>query len=570
MRVPSTLAAAAILAVAGVSVASVAGWANETPKTAVQATVGAGQVVGMRRLTEAQYRRSIADIFGTSIKVQGRFEPEVRREGLIAIGSGEATISPSGMEQYYAMASSIAEQVTGPELRKQTIACAPASAKSADETCARQFLAKYGRLLYRRPLSTQELTTLTALAGRVADSSSDFYLGLEETLSAMLSSPNFLFRIEKAAGPATGGVARLDDFSKAARLSFLFWNAPPDEELIAAAERGDLSDPARLQRQVDRLSASPRLSDGVSAFFDDMLQLDHFRNQTKDAQRYPKYSQILAEEARQQTLRTLVDLLVTKNGDYRDIFTTRDTFMTRNLAMVYKTPYTSPTPWARYTFPEEAGRSGVLTQISFLSLFSHPAESSPTKRGVALNEIFLCLPTPAPPGDVDFSAVNGEGPNRAKTVRLRLQAHATNPSCAGCHSLVDPAGLALERFDSLGQYRELENGEPIDVHAQINGVKFEGATGLGKLLHDNPRTASCVVRNLYSTGTGRPAGAADRAVVDELTKAFAAGGYRLPGFLKALASGDQLFTTRIQAPAAPPKVAAMTPIPPGALQEDKR
>src|SRR4051812_20181066 len=197
-------AALTTVLLAGVSVNAAAG-------RAPAAAGPAGGVVGMRRLTESQYRQSIADIFSPAIKISGRFEPEVRREGLIAVGSGEATISAGGMEQYYAMASGIADQVTGPELRKTLVACVPANPKAADAGCAQTVLAHYGRLLFRRPLSETELKTHVALAGKVATQSKDFYVGLDEALGSMLSSPYFLFRIERAAGPAAGGVIKVDD-----------------------------------------------------------------------------------------------------------------------------------------------------------------------------------------------------------------------------------------------------------------------------------------------------------------------------------------------------------------------
>lgn len=514
-------------------------------------------LVAMRRLTEAQYRRSIADIFSPEIKLTGRFEPEVRRGGLIAIGSSEASISAGGMEQYYAMAGSIADQVTGLAARAKFVSCAPADAKAADGPCAREFLSHYGRLLFRRPLGQAELDGQVAMAGRIADKSQDFYLGLNETLAALLSSPQFLFRIERGASARSGKPALVDDLTKASRLSFLLWNAPPGDALLTAAERGELSTPAGLQAQVDRLLASPRLAQGVSAFFDDMLQLDRFASLTKDSERFPKYSQVLADDARAQTLRTIDDLLVTKNGDYRDIFTTRDTFMTRTLALAYKVPYLSNEKWAPYSFAATGPRAGVLTQISFLALFSHPAVSSPTKRGVALNEIFLCQETPQPPGNVDFTAINAQGPTRLKTMRLRLEAHIENPVCRGCHSLIDPTGIALERFDTLGQYREREDGELIDVKSQMAGKPFDGAVGLGRVLHDDPRTVSCVTRNLYATGTGRADAVGDAERIEALTDTFAKGGYRLPAFLRALALSDDLYLVPRLAPA---HVAAFSPV----------
>ena len=136
------------------------------------------------------------------------------------------------------------------------------------------------------------------------------------------------------------------------------------------------------------------MRDGAKAFFTDMLQLEHFDGLTKDVTTYPKYSQTVADSAREQTLRTMVDLVVDQNRDYRDIFTTNETFINRALAAVYKVPYRSRQEWTKVTLPEEQERSGILTQVTFLSLFSHPAASSPTKRGVKLHEIFTCLQDP--------------------------------------------------------------------------------------------------------------------------------------------------------------------------------
>src|SRR5262249_5394405 len=152
-----------------------------------------------------------------------------------------------------------------------------------------------------------------------------------------------------------------------------------------------------LSKQVDRMLASPRLADGVRAFFVDMLRFDAFDSLSKDSMTYPLFSQAVADSAREETLRMLVDLLVTKNGDYRDIFTTRDTVINRTLAAVYNVPYASAEKWTAVTFAPDSERSGVLTQVSTMALLAHPAASSPTIRGVNLNDIFLCQPTPPPP-----------------------------------------------------------------------------------------------------------------------------------------------------------------------------
>jgi len=259
----------------------------------------------------------------------------------------------------------------------------------------------------------------------------------------------------------------------------------------------------------------------------------------KDPTIYPKFNQSVSYSAKEQTLKTTIDLLVHKTRDYRDLFTSNDTFINRPLAAVYRVPFVSSSDWAPYTFPQSSERSGILTQVSFLSLFAHPGSSSPTKRGIGVYEIFMCLPTPNPPADVDFSRVQD---STKGTVRGRLLDHMNNPGCAGCHRRSDPPGLALEHFDGLGQLRTMENGTTIDVSAEINGgVKFEGAQGLGKFLHDDRRVPASLVRNVYAYAVGRKTEEQDEVYLVDQTRAFAGNGYRLPDLMVQIASSPEFF-----------------------------
>src|SRR6185312_12724451 len=177
-------------------------------------------------------------------------------------------------------------------------------------------------------------------------------------------------------------------------------------------------------------------------------------------------------------LRTIVDLLLHRNGDYRDLFTTRDTFLTPALAALYGVPLAraqelgGAIPWVPYHFSDSDPYIGILTQVSFLSLHSHPGRSSPTRRGKALRENILCQKVPPPPGNVDFSLVQNTNDPNFKTARQRLTAHRKEAMCAGCHKITDPVGLALENFDSAGSFRTSENGAPIDASGEYNGKPF--------------------------------------------------------------------------------------------------
>lgn len=506
----------------------------------------------MRRLTAQQYRQIIEDTFGSSITLGGRFEPDRREAGLVAVGAGQASVTATGFEQYDKMARAIALQVVDARHRPQLVSCKPAATNKPDRACAAMFLAHAGRLLYRRPLTQIELQMHVAGAGEATAKVGDFYKGLALALGGMLSSPEFLF-IQEFTEPDPGhsGGQRLDAFSKASRLSFFLWNTMPDDELLAAAERGELHTQKGLNRQVERLLASPRLEAGVRAFFSDMLGFDAFVTLAKDATLYPKFTFKMLEASQEQTLRTLTDLLLTQNGDSRDMFTTRKTYLTPLLASVYRVRMASPNgltdTWQPYLFADDERQAGILTQASFVALHSHPGRSSPTLRGKALRETLLCQKVPDPPANVNFNIVQDTANPNYKTVRQRLSAHATEAMCAGCHKITDPIGLALENFDTIGGYRSDENGAAIDSSGELDGVKFSDAVGLGKAMHDNAAASACLVKRVYAYGVGRETTPSEAAWLrGSLQPQFAADGYRLPSLLRRIATSETFFRISVE------------------------
>ncbi|HET9445779.1 MAG TPA: DUF1592 domain-containing protein, partial [Steroidobacteraceae bacterium] len=401
----------------------------------------------------------------------------------------------------------------------------------------------------------QELAARSAVAAN----------GFELALTSLLVAPEFLFRVETAEpDPAKPGQYRLDAYTKAARLSFLLWDTTPDAELLAAARSGAIHTDAGLRQQLARLTTSPRYEEGVRAFFADMLQLDGFDNLVKDPSIYPKFNQAVATAAKEQTLKTTIELLVKRKRDYRDLFTSNDTFINRPLAAVYDVPFLSAAQWTPYSFKETSERAGILTQVSFLALFAHPGASSPTRRGIKIHEIFMCEPTPDPPADVDFSKVKD---STQGTVRGRLLDHMQNTGCTACHRRSDPPGLALEHFDGLGQLRTMENGVPIDVSADLNGAKFVGAAGLASYLREDPRVPACLVRNVYAYGVGRKTDERDEDYLADQTRAFVGAGYRLPDLMMQIATTPEFFKVVVPAGAkpAPAKGAATTAASAGGL-----
>ena len=500
--------------------------------------------VGLRRISPDQYRQIIVDVFGSDIKIGGRFDPDSRDNGLLALGAAKVSVTQTGLEQYDGMARTVAAQVAA---RRELVPCKPATEKAADDACAAKFLGHVGRLLYRRPITDNELKAQVGAANAAATQLKNFYSGVELSLAAMLSSPQFLYRREIAEpDPDHSGQYRLDAYSKASKLSFLFWNAAPDVTLLATAESGYLNTQKGYARQVDRMLASPRLEAGVRAFFSDMFAFDDFGMLAKDAKIYPQFSVEVNADAAEETLRTVVDLLITRRGDYRDIFTTKKTFLTPDLASVYAVPLPrtnlangEPDAWVPFEYPAADPRAGILMQVSFVALHSHAGRSSPTIRGKALREIILCQKVPDPPGNVNFTVVQDTSNPVYKTARERLNAHATEAMCTGCHKITDPLGLALENLDGAGGFRTHENGAPLDTSGAMDGVKFTNGAELGQVVHDSPATTGCIVNRLTSYALGNPASSVDAEWLKTLQQNFAKDGFRIPNLLRRIALSDE-------------------------------
>ncbi len=514
------------------------------------AAPGAAGEITFVRLTPAQYQRAIHDVFGPSIRVDDSASVlGVRDRGLLALGARRATLTAAEVERYEALAQQIAAQVTAPARRATLIACRPAAEDAPDDACAARFVARAGRFLFRRPLTGAETDLYAAMARTGAEALGDYYAGLRAALAGMLVAPEFLFRVEHGEPDADDpGRLRLDAWSRASRLSFFLWDSAPDHLLLDAAESGALLSPEGLDRQVERLLGSPRAEQGVRAFFSDLLQLDRFATLSIDSSLFPRFTKNVEDDAREQTLRTVVDHLLNRDRDYRDLFVTRDTFLTPPLAAIYGVPLPrsqelgGAVPWVPYRFPEGDDHVGLLGQVSFLALHSHPGRSSPTLRGQAVQQIFLCRTVPPPPPDVDFSLLQDTYNPDYRTTRDRLAEHRRNPACASCHNLTDPIGLTLEVFDAAGGHRTMENGAPIDASGVLNGRTYAGPAGLAAALRDEPRAASCFIERAYAYGAARPPTDGERAWLADVEAELVDRGVKWRDLMRRIARHPDFYT----------------------------
>ncbi|MEM7136483.1 MAG: DUF1588 domain-containing protein [Myxococcota bacterium] len=512
-------------------------------------SVGAGPPVeagplALRRLTAEQYAASVQDVLGEHITVPGRIDPDERREGLLSVGSTFAGITPSGFEKYEAAAAVIAEQALDADHRADLVQCQPASERASDDACARSFLGRVGRSLFRRDLRDPEVEARVAVASMAADTLGSFYQGLELALSSLLVSPDFLFRVERGEpDPDDPSRIRLTATSVASRLSYLIWNTTPDDELLDVALDGSLLDRAVLTAQVDRLLESSRAEVGIRALFSDMLDFRQFDDGlvNKDAALFPAFTQTIARDSKEQTLRTVIDHL-SAGQDYRDLFTTRRTFLSRELGQVYRVPVVTPFGFEPHVFESELPRSGILGHASLMSLHSHAGRSSATLRGKFVREVLLCQDVPTPPADIDFSIVE-DTESELRTARDRLEVHVANESCAGCHNLMDPIGLAFENFDATGVYRETENGVTIDATGELDGVSYDGPVEASEAIRNHPNLGPCFVQTLFRYTVGREAVESEWELTSYLAEQFEQNGFNSDDLIRGIVLSEGFLAT---------------------------
>ena len=290
-----------------------------------------------------------------------------------------------------------------------------------------------------------------------------FEAGVRASLEAILASPYFIFRLEKAPTDArSGGTYRVADIDLASRLSFFLWGEPPDQELIAAAGRKELSTAAGLEKQARRMLADPRASALAERFAAQWLRLQDVEKVRPDPNFYPNFDENLAEAMRTET-KLFFDSLVKEDRSLLDLYRADYTFLNERLAKHYGIAGVSGTEFRRVTYPD-ATRRGILGQGTMLVQSSLANRTSPVLRGKWVMEVLLGTPPPPPPPDVpDLEASAGAKDGRLLTTRERMEIHRKNATCNSCHRFMDPIGLALDNFDVTARWRTRENGMPLDT-----------------------------------------------------------------------------------------------------------
>ena len=443
----------------------------------------------------------------------------------------------SNDEKYHGNAEVRALTVEGPyegavpedtPSRRRIFVCYPVSA-SEEGACAEQIVSRLTHLAYRRPPTDQEIETLLRFfeEGRAKEGGS-FDTGIQLALELLLVDPDFLLRVEEdPPGAAPAQVYVLSDLELASRLSFFLWSSIPDEELLEVAERGQLTDPAILSRQVRRMLADLRSESLVSNFAAQWLHLRNLEEVKAEPSVYPEFDQDLVEAFQRETELFLAST-IHEDRSVLDLVRADYTFVNERLARHYGIPGVYGSRFRRVTLPNLEQRGGLLAQGSVLSLTSYPHRTSPVLRGRWLLEAIFGTPPPGPPPNVPALPDRGEDDEPA-SVRERLELHRRDPVCASCHRTIDPPGFMLENYDAIGGWRTVtEEGRPVDaVGTMPNGVTAEGLSGLRGLLLDEPEQfVSTLTERLLAYAVGRQTDYYDQPTVRKIVRDAAEDEYR--------------------------------------------
>ena len=430
--------------------------------------------------------------------------------------------------------------VTGPgdtPSRRAIFTCRPDAAEADERACAAEIVSRLARRAYRRPVTPADLDTLLGFYDSGRESGGSFDAGIQLALERMLVDPDFLLRMERdPAGAAPGQPYRLSDVEVASRLSFFLWGSIPDEPLLDAAERGELSDPAVIEAQVRRMLADPRAGSLVDDFAMQWLHLRNLEDVKGDPVPFPDFDDNLVEAFRQETTLFLASTL-REDRSVLDLLDADYTFVDERLARHYGIPGVYGSRFRRVALPDLTQRGGLLGHGGLLALTSYPTRTSPVLRGKWLLDTILGAPPPSPPPDVPALPEGGDG-GRSTSVRERLERHRQAPACATCHASIDPPGFALEQYDGLGAWRTADEfGNPIDAAATLpSGRTVEGMAGLRAWLLERPEQfAGTVTEKLLSYALGRGLEHHDRPTVRAVVRAAAADDYRWSALVAGVA-----------------------------------
>lgn len=404
--------------------------------------------------------------------------------------------------------------------------------KTGEAACGKQLREQLGARAFRRPLSEAEKTQLGTLFS-AGLKEKDFATGVEWLLTGILQAPDFLYRMSRPArAEKAGQILALDDYELASRLAFFLWDGAPDDGLLAAAAARELTDANRSAAHLERMLQDPRFTRGMQAFYTRWLGLHNFGEVARDSK---TFTSEVVTSLRSSLLMSAMAVQAGPNANLDALFSGQSYPLNGPLRRFYSLP-AGGEGFAPVEFP---GRRGLLTHPALMTLLARPSATNPISRGIFIRRNLLCQEFDVPPG-LDIPPLPAAKVD--VSTRERLAAHSSNPTCAGCHAMIDPPGFALEGFDQVGKARTMDGGKPVDTSGMMtNAGELDGffATGddLLKRLPSSQMVRSCFARRYLEHALERAVSEDDRCASDGLQTAFAASG-DLTALLPAIARSD--------------------------------
>jgi hypothetical protein len=400
--------------------------------------------------------------------------------------------------------------------------------------CVDQILTALAPRAYRRPVAKSEVAELSKVYEKASAAGATPAQSLQFAITAMLVSPQFLFRIEH--DPKLGAIARISDVELASRLSYFLWSSMPDDELLHLAETDKLHEPAVLDAQIARLVADPKSISFAENFAGQWLEIRSLDAIRPDAKKFPQWNAALRDAMRTETS-MFFQAVLRDDRPVSDFIDGKYTFLNEMLAKHYGIEGVKGSDFRRVELtPEVANgqRSGVLTQASVLTVSSYPVRTSVVLRGKYVLENILGAPPPPPPPDVP--RLNDDSVGVAASLRQQMEQHRSDAVCASCHSRMDVLGLGLENYDAIGRWRTMDGSFPVDASGAFpNGKTFATPAEMKALLDGNmPEFARCLAEKLLTYSLGRGIEAFDRPTVREIVRQSAEHDYKFQSMIRAI------------------------------------
>jgi len=473
----------------------------------------------LRILTQTEYKNSLADLVGT-VSTPLTLPDNTRTAGFASIASAELSLNTPSVELYDTASRAVAAEVFADNARWQKlVGCQPKADLS--DACVVTFIQTFGKRAFRRSLADDEVQQWLQVGKSVASlATSSAAKGLEYVTAGLLESPYFLYRVET--NKLDDSIKRLkyDGPSMATRLAYTLTGHPPSDALLTAAAAGQLDTADGVKTAAAPLLTDAKAVDRMSEFFSELSGADIVLLVDKDQTTFPAFNATLRSSMLQATQLFIKNIVLGPGADVRSLFDSNQTFVDANLATLYGVAAPA-SGFGQITLGADAGRAGILGQAAVLAGHSQPSRTSPTRRGVFISGTFLCTEPPSPPPGVITTIPD----NPSLTTRQRLEQHRANPSCASCHALFDPYGMALEHLDAIGKYRATEGTLTIDSTGALDGVAFDGEAQFGAVLRQSPRAISCMVSNFYRDVNALEDASADTAQIDALGQTLTAKNY---------------------------------------------